>query len=162
MSSKPPVEYVSVAAKIPRGTAAELAKLSDLFTAANDITVLGTELLEGMLGKRADSDYTLVTYILFTKAFKTFQAAQLLCLGGYGSDALSLCASLFENVIDLLYIGKAPVRRSLRYMQYEQVAKFLQSERVLKKKRLPRGRRNAYRHLSSHSDAPNGKTVEEF
>jgi uncharacterized protein DUF5677 len=144
MSSEPDIEYLPVPAKIPRETATELAKLTDLFTTANDVKIVGVELLEGVLGKRTDSNYALVAYILFAKAFKTFQAAQILCLCGYGSDALSLCASLFENVIDLLYIGKAPVRRSLRYMQYEQVAKFLQIEQILKKKRLPRGRRKAY------------------
>jgi hypothetical protein len=98
-----------------------------------------------------------VAYILFTKAFKTFQAAQILSLCGYGSDALSLCASLFENVIDLLYIGKAPVRRPRRFLQYEQVAKFQQTEKMLRKKRLPRGRRAVYR---SHQRSLAPQTVK--
>jgi hypothetical protein len=91
-----------------------------------------------------DSDLKRVAYMIYTKGFKTFQAAQTLCRCGYGSDALSLCAVLFENIVDLLYLGQAPKFRPLRYMQYEQVEKYFQTQKVLKKKRLPRGRRKAY------------------
>jgi hypothetical protein len=138
-------EYVAVPVRIPQDIAAELAKLGDLVDVANEIKDLGTTVLEGLREGQGGSNYKLVAYILSAKAFKTFQAAQLLCLCGYGSDALSLCASLFENIIDLLYMGKAPVLRPLRYMQYEQVEKFWKAERLLSRKRLPRGRRNAYR-----------------
>jgi hypothetical protein len=46
---------------------------------------------------------------------------------------------MFENVVDLLYIRKAPVKRSRRYIQFKQVEKLLQTQKVLRKKRLPRG-----------------------
>jgi len=144
MSSRVTSDYVPVPAAVPREVATEIAKLNDLVGPLNDIKALGTTTLERLL-KKGNSNYKLAAYIVSAKAFKTFQAAQILCLSGYGSDALSLCASLFENVIDLLYMGKAPVLRPLRYVQYEQVEKFLQAEKVLSMKRLPRGRRKRYR-----------------
>lgn len=145
MSNKVTSNFVPAPAAIPRDVATEIAQLNGLVGPLNDIKALGTTILKRLLRKKETSNYKLAAYIISAKAFKTFQAAQVLCLCGYGSDALSLCASLFENVIDLLYMGKAPVLRPLRYAQYEQVDKFLQAEKVLTKKRLPRGRRKRYR-----------------
>lgn len=119
--------------------------MGELLDAGNDAQKIGEAVLDRLHGRKRDSDYKLVAYLIFAKGFKSFQAAQLLCRCGYGSDALSICASIFENVIDLLYIRRAPTLRSRRYIQYEQVEKLLQAQKVLRKKRLPRGRRKAYR-----------------
>jgi hypothetical protein len=51
---------------------------------------------------------------------------------------------MFENLVDLKYIAKAPVRRPLRYMQFEQVEKLYQVQKILAHKRLPRGMRQGY------------------
>ncbi len=139
-----PGGYVDVPFKIPSEIAAKLSKLDEVVEGLNELKEAAEALLDRMRSKVTDSHYKLVAYIIFTKGFKTFQAAQLLCRSGYGSDALSLCASLFENIIDLLYIGKGPVRRAMRYEQFEQVEKFYKARKILKKKRLPRGVRKRY------------------
>jgi hypothetical protein len=51
---------------------------------------------------------------------------------------------LFENLIDLLFISQAPVRRSRRFCQFETVEKYFQAKKVLSQKRLPKGRRKKY------------------
>jgi hypothetical protein len=137
-------EYVDVPFRISRETAVELSKLDELVEGLNELKNVADTVLDRMRSQVTDSNHKLVGYIIFTKGFKSFQAAQLLCRSGYGSDALSLCASLFENIIDLLYIGKAPVRRSMRFIQFEQVEKFYKARKILKKKRLPRGVRKRY------------------
>ena len=142
--SQNPGDYVDAPFKIPLETATELSKLDEFVDGLNALKKVAEALLDRMRSTVTDSHHTLVAYIIFIKGFKTFQAAQLLCRSGYGSDALSLCASLFENIIDLLYIGKAPVRRALRYEQFEQVEKFYRARKILKKKRLPRGVRERY------------------
>lgn len=138
-------EFVPPHFTIPRELALELTKMGELLDAGDDAKKLGEAILDGLHGRKRDSDYKLVAFLIFAKCFKSFQAAQTLCRCGFGSDALSLCGSMFENVIDLLYIRKAPLKRSRRYMQFEQVEKLLQAQKVLRKKRLPRGRRKAYR-----------------
>ncbi len=71
-----------------------------------------------------DSEHKMLASFIFAKAQKSAHAVQILCRTGFGSDGLSLCAVLFENVVDLLYIGVAPVRRSRRYLQFEEVEKY--------------------------------------
>ena len=106
---------------------------------------LGKSILVSHLdGKSPDSDYKLVSYLIFAKGFKTFQTIQCLCRIGWGVDGLSLCGSLFENVVDLAFISKAPVRRPRRYVAFEQVDKFLQLKKVLGRKRLPKGMRKQF------------------
>jgi Family of unknown function (DUF5677) len=137
--------YVNVPIRIPHVTAVELSKLDGCVGGLNELKSVADALLDQMRSQLTNSHYKLVAYIIFSKGFKTFQAIQLLWRSGYGSDALSLCASLFENIIDVLYIGKAPVRRSMRYMQFEQVEKFYKVQKILKMKRLPRGVRRRYK-----------------
>ena len=55
----------------------------------------------------------------------------------FGADALALCGSLLEYVVDIAYMAKAPVRHPLPYMQFEQVGKYYQLQKDLKQKRLP-------------------------
>src|SRR3974390_2069419 len=124
-------DFVPAPFSIPREFAVELVKMGELLDVGDDAKNLGKAILDHLHGKKRDSNYKRVAYLLFAKCFKTFQAAQSLCRCGYGSDTLSLCASIFENVIDLLYIRKAPVHRSRRYMQYEQVEKLHQAQKML-------------------------------
>jgi len=58
---------------------------------------------------------------------------------------MALCGSLFENFVDLKYMARAPVRRPLRYIQFEQVEKLYQAEKILAHRRLPRGTRRRYK-----------------
>lgn len=130
---------------IPRGLADDLAKLGSLLDVGRDSTDLGRRVVQEFERKRTlPLDYVTVSYFIFAKCFMTFQTIQTLCRTGCGSDALSLCASLFENCVDLRYIGKAPVLRSRRYMQYEQVEKYHKAQSVLRRKGLPKGRRKKY------------------
>lgn len=157
-----PTAYVYVPVKIPQDTAVILNKLDSFFRAADDLKNLGESLANQLRTRAQDSNYKLVAFIVFAKAFKTFQAALLLCISRYGSDALSLCASLFENVVDLLYMAKAAVIRPLRYLQFEQVEKFFRAEKVLEKKRLPRGRRERYQSYQKTLGPQIAKVLKHF
>jgi hypothetical protein len=96
------------------------------------------------------SHFRVAAYVLLIKGLKTFHAIQVLCRSGCGADALALCGSLFENVVDMAYMAKAPVRRPLRYMQFEQVGKYYQLQKGLRQKRLPKGQRqDLKRHLTA-------------
>ncbi len=135
---------------IPESLFVELKKLGPLLDAAVQVHDLGRRIVaDHFHEKPLDSDLKIVAYVIFSKGFKTFQSAMNLCRSGCGSDALSLCASLFENYIDFRYIAAAPVRRSRRYIDYEQVEKYYQLQKVLRHKRLPKGRRAKYRGYES-------------
>jgi Family of unknown function (DUF5677) len=155
-------DFVPAAFSVPREFALELVKMGELLDLGSDASEIGNAVMQRLHGRARDSDYILVAYLLFTKSYKSFQAAQALCRCGCGSEALSLCASTFENVIDLLYIRKARVRRSRRYMQYEQVEKLIQAQKVLRKKRLPKGRRKKYREYERKLLADTAKLVKYF
>lgn len=132
--------------EIPQSLATDLdTKLGILLNAGSEAVDLGKSIVEShLVGKSPDSHYKLVSYLIFAKGFKTFQTIQCLCRIGCGVDGLSLCGSLFENVVDLAFISKAPIRRSRRFVEFEQVDKFLQLKKVLGRKRLPRGMRKEF------------------
>jgi Family of unknown function (DUF5677) len=132
--------------QIPQTLLTDLTKLGPLLDAATQAHAFGAEIFTNHIyQKTLDTDFKVVAYILFTKGFKTFQSATNLCRCGCGSDAISLCALLFENYIDLQYITQAPVRRSTRFIQYEGVEKYYHLQKILGKKRLPKGVRKMYR-----------------
>ncbi|MGC2111247.1 MAG: DUF5677 domain-containing protein [Candidatus Korobacteraceae bacterium] len=145
----PTPNYVPASFQLPGNVVTELQKADGILNVGNSAQQLGLALLKEIQKSKPESFHRWVTYFLFTKAFKSFQAAQILCRCGYGSDALSLCAVLFEDLVDLLYIGKAPVRRSRRYAEFEQVGKYYQALKVLGQRRLPKGRRKIYKNYAS-------------
>lgn len=122
----------------------QMQRANELFETGDQAQKLGQDIIENMHVNGIDSEYKFVANFIQKKALKTMQSAQILCRCGYGSDSFSLCAVLFENLIDLLYISQAPVRRSRRFCQFETVEKFFQAQRVLSQKRLPKGRRKKY------------------
>lgn len=128
-----PVEFVN-----------QMQRANDLFEVGDQAQKLGQDIIEKMHSNGIDSEYIFVANFLLKKALKTMQSTQILCRCGYGSDSLSLCAVLFENLIDLLFISQAPVRRSRRFCQFETVEKYFQAKKVLSQKRLPKGRRKKY------------------
>jgi hypothetical protein len=136
--------YVSAPFAIPADFAAELQKAADLLDAGTKALQTAQSVLAAIQTAGIDSEHKFVGYFIFAKAFKSAHAVQVLCRCGCGSDGLSLCAVLFENVIDLLYIGMAPVRRSRSYCQFENVDKYFQAHKILGYKRLPRGSRKIY------------------
>ncbi len=139
--------------EIPADLDTQLRQLGPLLDAGSAVHELGQTALARLHqefdGRPFTSKYQGVAYLIFCKGFKTFQAAWNLCLCGCGADALGLCASLFENIVDLLYIAQAPMRRPLRYIQFEQVEKYRQCEKILKRKRLPKGVRNTWKERLS-------------
>jgi hypothetical protein len=137
--------YVSAPFVIPEDFAAELRNAADLLDAGTKALQTAQSILAAMQTVGLDSEHKFVAHFIFTKALKTTHAVQVLCRCGCGSDGLSLCAVLFENVVDLLYIGMAPVRRSRRYCQFENVDKYFQARKILGYKRLPGGRRIVYK-----------------
>lgn len=128
-----PIEFVN-----------QMQRANDLFEVGDEAQKLGQDIVEKMHSNGIESEYTFVANFLLKKALKTMQSAQILCRCGYGSDSMSLCAVLFENLIDLLFISQAPVRRSRRFCQFETVEKYFQAKKVLSQKRLPKGRRKKY------------------
>jgi hypothetical protein len=132
--------------QIPESLLLELTKLGTLLDVSVDIINLGILIKEKSLpGKPIDTHFKLVSLVFFAKSLKSLQSVQNLCRCGCGADALSLCSSLFENCVDLIYIKKAPYKRSRRYIEYEQVDKYYQAQKVLARRRLPKGRRKQYR-----------------
>ncbi len=129
---------------IPRSLVIELQKAGELLDVGDSAQQIGQKALAELQAAGIDSPYKYVALFILSKALKTIQAVQILARCGYGSDGLSLCAVLFENLVDLLYIGLAPARRARRFMQFENVQKYFQACKVLKRKRLPKGRRRQY------------------
>ena len=65
------------------------------------------------------------------------------------ASSLALCASLFENCVDIHFIRKTKRKWADRYFHYEQVEKYYRALRVLREKRLPRGMRKQYARYKS-------------
>jgi len=153
--------YVNVPTQIPAELAEELHRLEPLFAVAREFYALGVR-LHPALDREERTSLQTVAYLIYGKAFRTFQSVLNLCLCGCGVDALSLCGSLFENLVDLKYMRKAPVRRPLRYIQFEQVEKVYQAEKILAHKRLPRGMRSRYRSYLAGLRAQAGALTRHF
>ena len=137
---------------IPRAVFDDVERLGLLLNVGQKAAGLVHGTISGDLAGQSmnSSHFKVAAYVLLIKGLKTFHAIQTLCRCGFGADALALCGSLFENVVDIAYMAKAPVRRPLRYMQFEQVGKYYQLLKGLKQKRLPKGEReDLKRHLTS-------------
>jgi len=144
-----PSKYVPAPFAVPAGLQNQLIQAADLMDASAAALSLSQSALNGIGSRGIDSEYKAVTYFIFAKALKTANAVQILCRTGFGSDGLALCAALFENLIDLLYIGASPRRRATRYFQFENVEKYFQAQKILSYPRLPGGRRKIYRRYES-------------
>jgi hypothetical protein len=142
-------QYVPAQFAVPAQFHNELIQAADLVDASAAALSLSQSVLNGIGTNGIDSEYKAVTYFIFAKALKTANAVQILCRTGFGSDGLALCAVLFENLVDLLYIGASPKRRATRYFQFENVEKYFQAQKILSYARLPKGRRNIYRRYES-------------
>ena len=98
-------DYVHAPVEIPASVMDDLKKLGEIFDAGCDAAHLGQSIIERLGSEREGtgfcSDLETVAYVVFGKAFKTFHAAKILCLHGYGADALALCASLFEKHLEM-------------------------------------------------------------
>jgi hypothetical protein len=117
--------YVHPPFDIPRGLHDDLTRLGPLLDVASAAQHVGQHIFTDLLvGTAIDTNLKVVTYVIFGKAFKSFQAIHTLCLSGCGSDALAMCGTLFENYVDLQYLRQAPILRPKRYIQYEQVEKY--------------------------------------
>jgi hypothetical protein len=137
---------------IPKSILEDVERLGPLLNVGSEAAgLVHTTISCDLAGQSMNSsDFKLAAYVVLIKGLKTFHAIQTLCRCGFGSDALALCGSLFENVVDLAYMGLAPVRRPLRFMQFEQVGKYHQLQKSLRQKRLPRGeRKRLKRHLAT-------------
>jgi hypothetical protein len=149
---------------IPRSILSDVERLGPLLNVGSEIAALvHTTISRDLAGQSMNScDFKLAAYVLLIKGLKTFHAIQTLCRCGFGSDALALCGSLFENVVDLAYMKLAPVRRPLRFMQHEQVGKYLQLQKSLKQKRLPRGERKTLKRYLTNIAPQVGKLLKYY
>jgi hypothetical protein len=100
--------------------------------------------------------------VLFGKASKTQRATWNLCLTGCGADALALTGLLFENLVDLKYVSRAPVHRPRRFIQFEQVDKLFSVQKVLKRPRLPKGVRKDYRRIEAELSTATRGFIKKF
>lgn len=137
--------YVSPPFQVPQSLMDDIAKLGPLLNAGTKVIDLGKALISKTDGKRP-SNVSLATasYVIFCKGFMTYQTIQTMCRLGCGSDSLSLCASLFENYIDICFIAKTKKKWADKYLEFEQVEKYYRACQVLGHKRLPHGWRNQY------------------
>jgi hypothetical protein len=143
-------EYVSPPLDLPASVLEEISKVGPVLDVGAKTIALGQVIISNFSAQRhKNATYATVSYLIFTQGFRTFNTIQVLCRVGCGSDALALCGSLFENYVDLCYIGKAPYRRAKRYSDFEQVEKYFQARRILKRRRLPRGWRKMYREYEA-------------
>lgn len=62
-------EFVLAPFAVPREFAAELVKIGGLLDISDDVKQLGEAVLSGLHGQKCDSEYKLVGYLIFTKAF---------------------------------------------------------------------------------------------
>lgn len=140
-------EYVSPPFKLRASLVDEIKKqFGPLLNVGDKTAALGQEIILLFNAQQHENlKYAAVSYLLFTQAFRTISTIRVLCRIGCGIDSLSLCASLFENYVDLCYIGKAPYKRSRRYLEFEQVDKYYKACRILQHRRLPKGWRKQYR-----------------
>ena len=106
-------EIVSPPFWIPRSVLEDVERLGALLNVGNEVAgLVHATITHDLTGQSMNtSDFKLAAYVLLVKGLKTFRAVQVLCRCGFGADALALCGSLFENVVDLAYMAKAPVRR---------------------------------------------------
>lgn len=67
--------------------------------------------------------YKVLLLYFFGKSWKTFCSTHFLCKQRFAEDAGILTRSLFDLVVTLLYIGKAPAERAVLYYEYGIVLK---------------------------------------
>jgi hypothetical protein len=143
-------QFVPAPFTVPAVFVNELSQAATLLDAGASALSTAQRVMAAIGDTGIDSDHKSLVYFIFGKALKTANGVQVLCRCGYGSDGLSLCAAIFENLIDLLYIGIAPKTRARRYFQFENVDKYFQARKILAYKRLPKGRRKIYRRYESN------------
>jgi hypothetical protein len=81
--------------QIPQFLKDDLTKLGPLFDASFQVHDLGRQIVADHIhGIALSTDFRVVSYIIFTKGFKSIQSAMNLCRSGCGSNALSRRAVL--------------------------------------------------------------------
>jgi hypothetical protein len=121
--------FIAPPFKIPQTFYDDLKKLGPLVDLGKQIKSLGDNIDARMPGKPF-TNFQLVVRIIFRKGFQTYLSTQNLCRCGCGSDALSLCGSLFENWINLKYIVQDADSLSTQYIQYNVLGKYYRAVRV--------------------------------
>jgi len=133
----------------PASLEKDLKKLGELFAVIGEVDDLARRVLERLHRERHrtgfNSDLETAAYAVFAKGLRTFHATRILCLTGCGVDALTLCGSLFENLVDVLYMRDGPAGAARNYVQFGQVEKYLHARKVLRRQDLPRSRQKFYR-----------------
>jgi len=132
----------------PASLEEDLKKLGELFAVIGEVDDLARRVVERLHRKRHgtgfNSNLETAACAVFAKGFKTFHATRILCLTGCGVDALTLCGSLFENLVDVLYMRDGPADAE-RYVQFGQVEKFLHAKGMLDHRDLPESKQQWYR-----------------
>ncbi|MDP3987734.1 MAG: DUF5677 domain-containing protein [Candidatus Levybacteria bacterium] len=94
------------------------SRFKDLFTFNHELKLLVNEYLEGKANIIGPKDS--LTAFTLTKAYKTHSAIMLLSQEGYGEDASILNRTIFELLVNLLYVLKDPTdERAYRYHAFD-------------------------------------------
>jgi hypothetical protein len=85
---------------------------------------LGTKLAETLVAKLTNSrfadsvDYKRAMLFFFCKAYKTYQAVELLWRNGFVEDATSLARSIYEIRVQVIFINLDPLSRSKQFVYH--------------------------------------------
>jgi len=76
--------------------------------------------------------YKMLATFFFAKGWKTFQSIYLLCSRQFAEDAAILVRSIFEMVVNLLYISKDPQNRALLFVEFDYIERQKRLDRLSK------------------------------
>src|SRR5713226_313433 len=76
--------------------------------------------------------YKCTALFFFLKGWRTFRSVHLLCSRRSGEDSLILARSLFEAVVDMLYISEKPLERARLFHEHDFVQRKMQYDDLLK------------------------------
>jgi hypothetical protein len=91
---------------------------------ANQLFEIGRGMAESLLKKlrgvpvRGNLEYKRAMLFFFAKAYKTYQAAELLWNSGYGEDAYLLTRAIYEIRLQVLFMSRDPTKRSKDFMDH--------------------------------------------
>jgi Family of unknown function (DUF5677) len=79
-----------------------------------------------MLNNEPDPEYAYKAATLFflTKAFKSYQAVQLLCSAGFFQDGAVLSRTLFEIFLQVAYMAGSPMERAPMFIKHDLVERY--------------------------------------
>jgi hypothetical protein len=132
MVSRPLIRSLNFKGQIGGGLIFDMRNPSENVDAGDSLFQVGLELGEKLL-KKVDlvhgSDGEELAYkgamlFFFCKAYKSYQAAELLYKSGYVEDAFILARTVFELALQARYMKEDPKPRARLFTEYDPVARY--------------------------------------